>query len=74
MEIFQWLTNEQAQLENLSHNQIQTARDEIADVMIYTIRIAQVLNINLLDAIDKKIELNSKKYPIEKIEGKPSPK
>lgn len=43
--------------------------EEIADVAIYLIRIAQKLDINLLKVINNKINLNEIKYPIEKSKG-----
>ena len=70
MEIFQWLTLKQSKLESLSPAQRQAAQEEIADVMIYAIRLSQMLDFDLLKAVDKKIDLNDKKYPVEKIRGK----
>ncbi len=40
-------------------------REEIADVMIYLIRLADKLNIDIEKAVLDKIELNAKKYPVE---------
>jgi len=41
-------------------------RDEIADVLIYTLTLAHDLNIDVKDAILQKISKNAKKYPIAK--------
>ena len=41
----------------------------VADVAIYLIRLAQVMNIDLINAIRNKIEVNSLKYPIETSKG-----
>lgn len=46
--------------------------EELADVVIYCIYFADALDINLADAISAKIDVNSKKYPVEKSRGKPS--
>ncbi len=70
MEIFQWLTPEQSTKDNLSPERIIAIREEIADVLIYSIRIAQVLDIDILKAIAMKMEKNNRKYPVEKAKGK----
>ena len=72
MEIFQWLTPEQSSKDGLSPEQIQAAREELADVMIYAIRTSQVLGIDIIDAIAEKLEKNNAKYPVDKIKGKAS--
>ena len=43
--------------------------DELADVIIYAILLADKLDVNLEKIIMKKMEKNSKKYPIEKAKG-----
>jgi NTP pyrophosphatase (non-canonical NTP hydrolase) len=40
---------------------------ELADVLIYLIRIADKLGIDLIDAANKKIEINEDKYPADKV-------
>lgn len=76
LEIFQWLTLEQA--ENLDQKKREHAKQEIADIAVYLIRMCMHLNIDLEDAIIEKMKLNEKKYPLidengEKIEyGKKS--
>ncbi len=42
---------------------------EIADVEIYLVRLADKLDIDILDAVSRKIELNEQKYPAEKVRG-----
>lgn len=66
-EPFQWLTAEQSQ--NLSAEQHEAVRQEIADVLIYLTRLADVLDIDLLDAAAAKLEINARKYPIEQAQG-----
>lgn len=65
LEIFQWLTDEQSK--EIVHNDKEMAhiREEIADVMIYLIRLADKLNIDIEKVVLEKIELNEKKYPVE---------
>ncbi len=70
MEIFQWLTIDESKKDGLSPTQMKAIEEEVADVMIYALRMAQVLDIDLLKAIAEKIKLNSAKYPVDKIKGK----
>lgn len=62
LEIFQWLSLEQA--ENLSDDKKEHAKQEIADIAVYLIRICMHYNINLEEAIIEKMKLNEKKYPL----------
>lgn len=62
LEIFQWLSLEEAQ--NLENNKHEHAKQEIADVAIYLLRMCMKLDINLEEAILEKMELNEKKYPL----------
>ncbi|MEG9303364.1 nucleotide pyrophosphohydrolase [Psychrobacter celer] len=61
LEIFQWLTEEQSQ--KLSQEQIQHTEEEIADIVIYVLNLCRKLNIDLEQAVLKKIDLNATKYP-----------
>lgn len=67
LEHFQWLTLEQAA------NLPAAARDEVAlecaDVLLFLIRLADKLNIDLAAAAQRKLELNAQKYPVEKSRG-----
>ena len=67
VEQFQWLTEEQSQ--NLKNDKLKEVAEELADIQIYLVRMADRLNIDLLDAVNKKIEINEKKYPSEKVIG-----
>ena len=67
LEIFQWLTLEQAN--NLNEAKKEHAKQEIADIAIYLIRLCIKLDINLEDAIKEKMILNEKKYPLEDENG-----
>ncbi len=63
VEIFQWLTPEQAE-EIMNSSESEHVKEEIADVMIYLIRLADKLDINLEDAIADKIVKNAEKHPV----------
>lgn len=67
MEIFQWLNDEEIQ--NLSFDQKQYAKEEVADVAIYLLRLCMKLDIDLEEAIFMKMEMNEKKYPTDKFRG-----
>ena len=43
--------------------------DEMADVFYFLLRMAQVYNIDLSEALDNKMEENREKYPVEKSKG-----
>jgi NTP pyrophosphatase (non-canonical NTP hydrolase) len=67
LEIFQWLTEEQSR--NLTPEQLAHAREELADVLNYLVRLADKLDVNLMDAAREKIAQNALKYPAEKARG-----
>jgi dCTP diphosphatase len=67
MEHFQWLTERQsAELPPAAKEQVAT---ELADVFIYTVRLADRLGIDLEPAVEAKILANAAKYPVEKSRG-----
>jgi NTP pyrophosphatase (non-canonical NTP hydrolase) len=68
VEIFQWLTPEQSE-EIMSTNEGEHVKEELADVMIYLIRLADKLNIDLEDAVTDKIVKNGEKYPVDTSKG-----
>jgi len=67
LEQFQWLTEEQSN--GLSEEQKAKVKDEIADVLIYLVRLADKLDVDLIAAARDKIVHNAKKYPVEKARG-----
>lgn len=62
LEIFQWLTPDQSAAV-LGSDRGDDVRDEMADVMIYLLRLADVLNLDLEEAVSLKIERNVKRFP-----------
>jgi dCTP diphosphatase len=65
LEIFQWLTDEQSKEIVKDEKEMAHIRQEIADVMIYLVRLADKLGVDIEKAVLDKIGLNEKKYPIE---------
>lgn len=67
LERFQWLTEEQSR--SLSAEEKQRVTDELADVFVYLIRLADKLDVDLIEAARGKIARNAEKYPVEKARG-----
>jgi len=61
--LFQWLTEEQSKTVTQEPKTTQAVRDELADVLIYLVRLSSVLGIDLNEAVTSKLAMNSKKYP-----------
>ncbi|MHA2462257.1 MAG: nucleotide pyrophosphohydrolase, partial [Candidatus Thorarchaeota archaeon] len=70
LEMFQWLTDEE--ISDLLEEQDYRTKlaDEIADVIIYLLRLSDVAGINPTQALLRKMEKNRKKYPLEDWKGK----
>ena len=49
---------------------LQNVKEELADVMIYCIHMANALDVNIEDIINMKMDKNELKYPVEKSKGK----
>lgn len=58
-----WLTNEESQPSRLSSKQLDDIRYEMADVLIFLIRMGDVLEIDLCQAVLDKLQINSKRFP-----------
>ncbi|MCU7934411.1 MAG: nucleotide pyrophosphohydrolase [Candidatus Thiodiazotropha sp. (ex Dulcina madagascariensis)] len=67
VEHFQWLTPEQSM--NLSEEKQEAVALEMADILIYLIRCAERLDIDLIEAVERKIAINEARYPTEKVFG-----
>jgi NTP pyrophosphatase (non-canonical NTP hydrolase) len=69
LEIFQWLTDAQAAAIPTSAAELERVREECADILIYLVRLADVMGLDLLAAASEKIDRNAVKYPIELARG-----
>jgi dCTP diphosphatase len=67
VEHFQWLTEEQSAA--LPPDKLAEVEQELADIQIYLIRLADRLNIDLEQAVNAKIALNERRYPADKVRG-----
>jgi NTP pyrophosphatase (non-canonical NTP hydrolase) len=66
-EHFQWLTEAQSQA--LDPAKREQVAQELADVFLYLVRLADCLDINLMDAAQRKLAINAQKYPADKVRG-----
>ena len=60
LECFQWNDNEY---------DVEQVKEELADVMNYCLQLAQVLNVDVIDIINAKMDKTEKKYPVNKAKG-----
>jgi NTP pyrophosphatase (non-canonical NTP hydrolase) len=67
LELFQWMSGEEAT--RFAAENKERVSEEIADVAIYLIELADITGIDLAHAIEGKLEKNAKKYPVEKSRG-----
>jgi dCTP diphosphatase len=68
MELFLWKTEqEQTQVVEAKREQVE---EELADIGMFLLELADNLNVDLLAAIEAKIEKNAEKYPVEKSKGR----
>ena len=66
-EHFQWLTNEEsARLDAATR---EAVREELADVLLYLVRLADTLDVDLAEAARAKMRRNAEKYPAERVRG-----
>ncbi len=61
LECFQW---------DEEHFDVNHVKEELADVLVYCVNMADKLGVDIDEIINAKMELNEKKYPIEKAKGK----
>lgn len=65
LENFQWISSEEAVVKNKDK-----IVEELADVFMYSIYIAEALDVNIEEIILKKLKKNEAKYPVEKAYGR----
>ena len=66
VEIFQWKETSA----DLTDDEREALRQEIGDVLIYLLELADKYNIDIIKAAKDKLILNQKKYPADKVKGK----
>jgi dCTP diphosphatase len=66
LEIFQWKQAE----DELNKKELDALRQEIGDVLVYLIELADKYQIDIIETAKEKMVLNGQKYPVEKVKGK----
>ena len=67
LEHFQWLQSGRA--EELGDGKLAEVRHEMADVLVYLVRLADKLDVDLMAAVQEKMVLNRAKYPADLVRG-----
>ena len=67
LELFQWTKDNE-----INPKKLEELPGELADVFYWLIMLAEHYNIDLLEALDQKMDINEKKYPVEKAKGNSS--
>lgn len=67
LEPFQWLTEDESR--RLPEASLRAVREEIADVQIYLLRLADLLGVGLEQAVRDKLVANAEKYPVALAKG-----
>ena len=65
LEVFQW-----SGADTVCESKKDKIKEELADVMNYCIQLSLVLDVDIIDCINEKIDKNAIKYPVEKAYGK----
>ena len=66
-EVFQWLT--EAESSRLNARDRRAVEEELADIVIYVLRLADVLNVDLEQTVEAKLSLNEARYPVDTSKG-----
>lgn len=69
LEIFRWKNEKEVAELFKNEKKKEDIEDEMADVLFFLVRMAQRYNLDLSEALDRKMEKNEKKYPVEKSKG-----
>jgi NTP pyrophosphatase (non-canonical NTP hydrolase) len=69
VELFQWLSEGDSRRVAHDPATARRVRDEIADVLVYLVRLAAVLGVDLDEAVRSKLAANALKYPADRARG-----
>ena len=70
MEIFQWTDTQESQHQATAPDVRLRVEEELADVLIYCHALANQLDLDLSEAVSRKVELNARKYPTDRYRGR----
>jgi dCTP diphosphatase len=68
-EIFQWMPEEASKEAGRNPQTAQAVQDELADVLLYLVRLSSVLGVDLDAAVQQKLKANALRYPADKVRG-----
>ncbi len=69
MELFQWVEETETDAITGNREKLSRLEEELADIMVYCLSLANVVNIDISRAIMSKISQNERKYPPEQFKG-----
>ncbi|MCG8517500.1 MAG: nucleotide pyrophosphohydrolase [Pseudomonadales bacterium] len=69
LEHFQWLSTEASERDALSQTTLSEIEKELADVFLYLLRLSDRLDVDLIEAAQKKLTINAEKYPVSLSKG-----
>ncbi len=69
LELFQWLTPEESATLADTPDGRAAIEDEIADIAIYLLRLADVLDVDVVSAVRAKVERNGERFPQQEPTG-----
>ncbi|MCD4740023.1 nucleotide pyrophosphohydrolase [archaeon] len=69
MELFQWKHPEEIEKMLEDEKKANSVEEELADIIIYCLSLTDRMNLDLSEAVKKKIKKNEEKYPVEKAKG-----
>ena len=61
LECFQW---------DEENYDLEAVREELADVIVYCVDMVERLGLDIDEIVNRKMDLNEKKYPVEKAKGR----
>jgi len=68
-EVFQWLSEEGSKQLKSDPAALAHAEEEVSDVLMYLVRLIDVLGIDINRAVQRKLTINEEKYPADKVRG-----
>ena len=69
LELFQWLTPEQAIELSTDPDRSKCVGEELADILVYLVRFADIFGLDLNQAVADKLASNAEKYPVDRVRG-----
>ena len=68
-EIFQWMSERASKEAGRDPRTAKAVQDELADVLLYLVRLSSVLGVDLNAAVQQKLKTNAMRYPADKVRG-----